>query len=192
MTASELVQAARDCRVCADYLPLGPRPVFQVHPEARLLIVGQAPGLRVHETGIPWDDASGDRLRTWLGLDERTFRDPTRVALMPMGFCYPGRGPSGDLPPRRECAPLWQAPLRALMTEVRLTLLIGTFAVAWYLGSRAKASLTETVQAWRDYLPDTLPLVHPSPRNAIWRSKNPWFEKELVPQAAERVALALG
>ena len=185
----EAVAAARACRVCEAHLPLGPRPILRVTASARLLIVGQAPGTRVHATGIPWNDPSGDRLRQWLGLDRKTFYDDGRVAIMPMGFCFPGQTDKGaDRPPRPECAPLWQPRLRPLMPAVQLTLLVGQYAQRYYLGTRRKGSLTETVAAWRDFLPDFLPLPHPSWRNNGWLKKYPWFAEELLPALRSRVA----
>jgi uracil-DNA glycosylase len=154
---------------------------LQAHASARLRIVGQAPGRKVHETGIPWNDASGDRLRNWLGLTRDQFYDPRKVAIIPMGFCYPGKADSGDNPPRPECAPRWHERLNARLPNVALTLLIGRYAQDYYLGARRKATLGETVQGWREYLPlGYLPLAHPSPRNQPWLAKNPWFEEELV------------
>ncbi len=179
------------CRVCEAYLPLGPKPVLRASSTARVLIVGQAPGRRVHETGIPWNDPSGDRLRIWLGMTREQFYDERHIAIVPTGFCYPGSGPRGDAPPRPECAPLWHPPLRALMPHIRLTLLIGQYAQAYYLQTRRKKSLRETVQAYRDYLPECLPLPHPSPRNQLWLKQNPWFETEVVPILKARVAAAL-
>jgi len=186
-----LLEAARACRQCAD-LPLGPRPVLRAAAGARLLIVGQAPGTRVHETGIPWNDPSGNRLRQWLDVDRDTFYDASRIAIVPMGLCYPGRDPrGGDLPPRPECAPLWQDPIRRALPRVELTLLIGQYAQKWYLGKARKASMTETVRAWRDYQPAFLPLPHPSWRNTAWLKKNPWFEAEVLPELRRRVAALL-
>ena len=188
-----LVAAARACRVCADHLPLGPRPVLRARASARLLIVGQAPGTRVHETGVPWNDRSGDRLRHWLDLGRDAFYDEARIAIAPMGFCYPGRDPrGGDKPPRPECAPLWHPPLRAALPGIELTLLVGSYAQRYYLGKEGKASMTETVRAWRDYLPGYLPLPHPSWRNTAWLRKNPWFEADLVPALRQRVAALMG
>jgi uracil-DNA glycosylase len=156
------------------------------------MIIGQAPGTRVHETGIPWNDPSGERLRQWLGLDPERFYDQTKIAIVPMGFCYPGREPKGgDKPPRPECAPLWHPPLRAALKGIGLTLLVGLYAQRRYLGPRRKASLTETVRAWRDYLPEELPLPHPSWRNTAWLKRNPWFEAELVPELQTRVGALL-
>lgn len=187
----DTVQQAKSCTHCAQHLPHGPRPVFTVHPRARVLIIGQAPGRKVHESGIPWDDASGNRLRAWLGVDAATFYNPECFALLPMGFCYPGAGKSGDLPPRPECAPLWHQPLLNMMPGIKLTLLFGQYAQERYLGAAQKNSLTETVRNWRAYVPAYLPLPHPSPRNQIWTRKNPWFETEILPYLQAQVALAL-
>ena len=184
-----LIGEARDCQVCAPSLPHEPRPIFQAGRSARLLIVGQAPGVRVHASGVPWDDASGDRLREWLQLDRDRFYDPEQVALLPMGFCYPGKGRSGDLPPRRECAPLWMQLFRDQLTGIRLTLAIGVYAQRFLLKDRVRATLTETVRAFNDYLPDAvLPLPHPSPRNNTWLRKNPFFETEVLPELRRRLA----
>lgn len=178
------------CTACAAHLPLGPRPVVRASdPRAKILIIGQAPGTKVHASGIPWDDASGKRLRDWLGVTPDQFYDERRFAIMPMGFCYPGRGKGGDNPPRPECAPLWHDRVRATLPNIKLTLLIGTYAQAHYLGNRRKATLGETVRSWRDYIDDGyLPLVHPSPRNQIWLKRNPWFEAEIVPYLRAHVA----
>ncbi|HSG91571.1 MAG TPA: uracil-DNA glycosylase family protein [Pseudomonadales bacterium] len=176
----DLLAQARDCRLCAASLPLGPRPVLAATTRARVLIVGHAPGTRVHASGIPWDDQSGDTLRAWLGVDRDTFYDPRRFAIVPTGLCYPGRGRSGDLPPRPECAPRWHPPLRAALPEVRLTLLLGAHAQAYYLG-RDRLRLTDRVERWRTYLPAFLPLPHPSPRNRMWIRRRPWFEAEVLP-----------
>ncbi len=186
-----LLAAVRACRVCEAHLPLGPRPVLQAGTGARLLIVGQAPGAKVHASGVPWDDASGARLRDWLGIDAETFYDPQQVAILPMGFCYPGRGRGGDLPPRRECAPLWFDALRAQLPHVQLTLLIGQYAQRYFLGTTRKATLTDTVAAYRDYAPRCFPLPHPSPRNTAWRQRHPWFERAVLPVLRERVHAAL-
>jgi len=191
-TLDALLKEVRACQLCAGQLPLGPRPVLRVSATARVLIIGQAPGTRVHETGIPWNDPSGDRLRQWLDLDRDTFYDETRIAIIPMGLCYPGRHErGGDLPPRPECAPQWHERLLAHLPERRLTLLIGQYAQRWYLGKRARKTLTETVRAWRDYAPEYIPLPHPSWRNTHWLKKHPWFEAELVPELRERVRTAL-
>ena len=167
--------------------------MFLVGASARLLIVGQAPGRRVHETGIPWNDPSGDRLRGWLRMDRRAFYDTRRVAILPAGLCFPGSGRHGDLPPRPECAPLWHPRFRAALPRINLTLLVGHYAQAYYLGKRRRRSLAETVRAYRDYLPEFFPLPHPSPRNRLWLKTNPWFEKSVVPALRRRVGrLALG
>lgn len=178
-----ILERARACRVCADHLPLGPRPVLRASPTAGLLIVGQAPGTKVHATGIPWNDASGDRLRQWLDVDRDTFYDEGRIAIVPMGLCYPGRDPKGgDKPPRPECAPLWQGPLRTALPRVGLTLLIGQYAQKWYLGRARKESMTATVAAWAEYVPrGFLPLPHPSWRNTAWLKRHPWFEADVLP-----------
>jgi uracil-DNA glycosylase len=182
-----LLQEVRACTLCAEHLPLGPRPVLQLHPHARILIAGQAPGSRVHASGIPFQDASGDQLRDWLGVGVATFHDPTRVAILPVGLCYPGTGKSGDLPPRPECAPAWRMKLMALLVNVKLTLVIGQYAQAWHLGERQHPTLTETVRAWRRYWPAIVPLPHPSPRNNLWLKRNPWFEQDLLPSLRRRV-----
>jgi uracil-DNA glycosylase len=188
----KVLAEARACRLCAPHLPHEPRPVLRAAASARLLIVGQAPGRRVHETGIPWNDPSGDRLRRWLVMDRERFYDDRTVAILPIGFCYPGTDAAGgDAPPRPECAPLWQPRLLPLLPAVRLTLLVGAYAQAFHLGPRRKATMTETVRAFRDYLPAFLPLPHPSWRNTAWLKRNPWFEKELLPVLRERVKEAL-
>lgn len=178
---NKLLQEIKGCSICKEHLPHGPNPVIQASSKAKLLIIGQAPGKKVHESGIPWDDASGNQLRKWLGVDKGIFYNPDIVALVPMGFCYPGRGTSGDLPPRPECAPQWHDALLSNMTQVQLTILIGQYAQNHYLGKNAKENLTATVQAFNEYLPGYLPLPHPSPRNRFLLYKNPWFEAELVP-----------
>lgn len=186
-----LLKEITNCTVCAEYLSHGVRPVVAAHPGARVLIIGQAPGRRVHESGVPWRDPSGDRLRDWLEVDDATFYDPSKIALMPMGFCYPGTGKSGDLPPRPECAPLWHGRLLAAMPEVQLTLLIGQYAQARYLEGRKGKTLTETVRQFAKYGAATLPLPHPSPRNQIWLKRNAWFDTELLPELRRRMAAAL-
>lgn len=186
-----LLAQIRACRLCEAELPLGPKPVLRARPSARLLIVGQAPGTKVHESGIPWNDASGIRLRHWLGLDRERFYDEQQVAIVPMGFCYPGRGASGDLPPRPECARTWHPQLLPLLPQVELTLLIGHYAQAYMLGTRRRKTLTDTVRAYADYLPTMIPLPHPSPRNQLWLKVNPWFEQELVPLLRGEVAAVL-
>jgi uracil-DNA glycosylase len=182
-----LLREIRACRICEKHLPLGPNPVLRAGADARLLIVSQAPGIRVHATGIPWNDASGRRLRDWLLMDAATFYDEQRVAIVPMGFCYPGKAGSGDAPPRPECRATWHPRLLPLLPKVQLTLLVGQYAQAYVLGARRKPTLGETVRAWRDYLPAHLPLPHPSPRNVGWFKANPWFEAEVLPVLRERV-----
>ena len=185
-----LVSEVQACKICADHLPLGPRPIFQIHPRARILIAGQAPGRKVHESGVPFDDASGNRLREWMGVTRDVFYDPKQVAILPMGFCYPGTGKSGDLPPRAECAPAWREQLLSRLSQLELTLVIGQYAQAYHL-DEPKSSLTEKVRAWRNYWPGTVPLPHPSPRNNIWLRRNPWFEADLLPVLRQRVAAVL-
>lgn len=183
----KIAKKVRSCRVCAAHLPLGPRPVFQIDPKATILIAGQAPGRRVHESGVPFSDASGDRLRTWMGVDSEVFYDPQKIAILPMGFCYPGTGNSGDLPPRPECAMEWRTQLLNLMPSVKLTLVIGQYALNWHLTTSQKDTLTQTVQNWKEYWPKILPLPHPSPRNNIWLKKNPWFEIDIIPKLQRKV-----
>lgn len=181
------------CTRCAAQLPLGPRPVVRLRPSARLLIIGQAPGTKVHETGLPWNDRSGDVLRDWLAMDRDSFYDPARIAIMPMGFCYPGRDPKGgDNPPRPECAPLWHGRLLDHLPDIGLTLLVGQYAQAHYLGTRRQRTMTETVRHFRDYLEDGFfPLPHPSWRNIGWQKKQPWFVTEVLPELRRRVRAAL-
>lgn len=185
-----LIAEVRACTICSSHLPHGVRPVVQFHPDARLLIAGQAPGRKVHASGIPFDDVSGNRLRDWMGIDRDVFYEPELVALLPMGFCYPGTGKSGDLPPRPECAPAWRAQLLARLDKLQLTLVIGQYAQAYHL-DEPKSSLTEIVQRWRDYWPNVVPLPHPSPRNNLWLRRNPWFETQLLPSLRQRVAEVL-
>jgi uracil-DNA glycosylase len=186
-----MLKDVRACSLCGEHLPLGPRPIVQLHATSRILIAGQAPGRKVHESGVPFDDASGDRLRTWLGVSRDVFYDPKSIAILPMGFCYPGTGNAGDLPPRAECAAAWRAPLLATLKHLQLTLVVGQYALAYHLPSAA-GSLTDIVRAWRDHWPSVVPLPHPSPRNNIWLKKNDWFERELVPVLQGRVAEVLG
>lgn len=187
-----LLTEIRACRVCEKHLLLGPRPVLQASATSRLLIVSQAPGRKVHDTGVPFNDVSGERLREWMGIDKATFYDPGRVAIVPMGFCFPGSGKSGDLPPRPECAPTWHPRLLPLLTQVQLTLAIGQYAQTGLLGSARAATLTDTVRDWRTHLANgVLPLPHPSPRNRPWVIHNPWFESELLPVLRQRVRAAL-
>lgn len=190
-TFDALLTRIRACRLCEAQLPFEPRPILRALPSARLLLVGQAPGTRVHESGIPWNDASGIRLRHWLGIEREAFYDERHIAIVPMGFCYPGKGESGDLPPRPECSATWHPQLLPHLPNVRLKLLIGHYAQAYFLGAKRGKTLTETVRNFRDFLPDAFPLPHPSPRNQLWLRNNPWFEEELVPLLREQVAIAL-
>ena len=188
----QLLAQIRACRLCEASLPLEPKPVLRASATATLLVVGQAPGTLVHGSGIPWNDASGMRLRDWLRIDRDSFYDESRVAIVPMGFCYPGRGASGDLPPRPECSQTWHPRLLPMLGQVRLILAIGQYAQQYFLGAHRKKTLTETVRAWQEYAPRYFPLPHPSPRNIAWFQHNPWFEREVLPALRERVALALG
>jgi uracil-DNA glycosylase len=178
---NRLLGEVRACRACEQQLPLEPRPIVVAATSARLLIVGQAPGVRAHNSGTPWNDSSGDRLRQWMGIDRESFYDERRIAIIPIGYCYPGRGRSGDLPPRRECSTLWLDQLLEHLPRVQLTILVGQYAQRHYLGSRRKSTLTETVRAWREYQPTYLPLPHPSGRNNAWMRRNPWFAMEVLP-----------
>jgi uracil-DNA glycosylase len=189
----DLLAEIRRCTRCAADLPLGPRPVLRAAPGARLMIVGQAPGTRVHETGIPWNDPSGERLRDWLQVDRDTFYDESRIAIVPMGFCYPGVDRNGgDKPPRPECAPHWHPQIAPHLPGLSLTLLVGSYAQNYYLGDRRMRTMTDTVRQWRDYMPRFLPLPHPSWRNTAWLKKNPWFTDEVLPALRERVHALLG
>lgn len=189
-SVATLLAEVRACTICAAQLPHGPRPVLQLHPKARILIAGQAPGRRVHESGVPFDDVSGDRLREWMGVTREVFYDPQQIAILPMGFCFPGTGKAGDFPPRAECAPAWREQLLSRLRHLRLTLVVGQYAQAYHL-NRSESSLTVTVQSWRTYWPGSVPLPHPSPRNNIWLRRNPWFEAELLPALRQRVLKAL-
>lgn len=189
----QMLVEVRACTHCRAHLPRGARPVLRAHSTASVLVVGQAPGTKVHETGIPWNDPSGVRLRQWLDVPPDSFYDPTKFAIIPMGFCYPGRDlRGGDLPPRPECAPIWHERLRTLLPHIGLTLLIGSYAQRHYLGGRSHKTLTETVRHWRDYAPEYLPTPHPSPRNTLWLKRNAWFEKEVVPRLRARVHTLIG
>lgn len=181
----ELLVDIRACSICAEALPHGPRPVVQAAPTSRILIAGQAPGRRVHESGVPFQDPSGDRLRVWMGIEPAAFYDPSLVAIVPMGFCFPGSRKSGDLPPRRECAPAWREALLSELREVRLTLVLGAFAQRFHLPE--VGSVTEAVTRWREWWPDVLPLPHPSPRNQAWFKRHPWFDEEVLPELRTRV-----
>lgn len=182
-----LKQAISNCQICAEQLPLGPRPVVSFSPKSKILIVGQAPGTKVHASGIPWDDQSGKKLRRWLDVSDEQFYNPDLFGIVPMGFCYPGKGKSGDLPPRKECAPLWHEQILEQLPQVELTLLIGKYAQDYYLKGKARKNLTENVLHFETFLPHYLPLPHPSPRNGIWLKKNDWFEKGVIPYLQERV-----
>ncbi|MDY0147180.1 MAG: uracil-DNA glycosylase family protein [Halothiobacillus sp.] len=186
-----LIDEVRACRICQDHLPFAPRPILQFSPSARLLIAGQAPGKKAHQSGVPFDDASGDRLRGWLGLSRAQFYDEQTVAILPMGFCFPGTGASGDLPPRPECAPAWRSALLDALIHLEFTIVIGRYAQAYHFGT-GRQSLTEQVLAWREHWPDKVLLPHPSPRNQLWLKRNPWFERELVPELQARVAAVIG
>lgn len=182
-----LLTQVRACRVCEKHLPLGPNPVVVADVASRILIIGQAPGLKVHRSGVPWNDLSGDTLRLWLGVDRATFYDPKKFAIVPMGFCYPGKGKSGDLAPRPECAPLWHSKIFSLMPQVELTLVVGSYAMRRYLPEKEKLPLTQVVHEFDFVRERKLPLVHPSPRNKIWQKRNPWFVESVVPVLQERV-----
>lgn len=186
-----LLHNIKQCTICKDHLPLGPRPVVTAHPDTKIVIIGQAPGTKVHASGIPWDDASGKQLRKWLDVTKQDFYDDTKFAIIPMGFCYPGRGKTGDLPPRPECAPQWHELLLNELKNVTLIILIGMYAQKYYLGKKAKPTLTETVKHYNEYLPNYLPLPHPSPRNRFWLTKNPWFQVEIVPELRTRIKKAI-
>ncbi len=185
---NQLLDDIQRCRICEEFLPLGPRPVVSASASSRILIIGQAPGSKVHKTGIPWDDPSGERLREWMGVTNDQFYDSEKIALVPMGFCYPGRGKSGDLPPRPECAPQWHQLLLNEMPNIELTLLFGNYAQKYYLKERIKNTLTETVRNYEEYAPHFLPMPHPSPRNNIWLKRNPWFKKQLLPYLRDRIS----
>lgn len=185
-----LIENVRACTLCAAALPLEPRPVVQASAQAPILIAGQAPGRKVHASGIPFDDASGERLRAWLGVDRKTFYDASKFAIVPMGFCYPGTGASGDLPPRPECAATWRAPMMAALTNVQLTLAVGRFAIDWHLPD-TYPTVTAATLDWNKHWPKKLALPHPSPRNNRWLRHNPWFEETVIPQLQRRVARLL-
>lgn len=187
---SSLLDDVRACQICKADLPLGPRPVLQLHPKARILIAGQAPGKKVHETGIPFDDPSGNRLREWLGVTPEVFYDPERIALLPMGFCFPGTGKSGDLPPRSECAPAWRKPLLGHLRNLEITIVLGKYAQAYHF-AKTSMSVTDLVKSWPTHWPHLVPLPHPSPRNNIWLRRNPWFEDELLPKLQGRISKIL-
>ena len=185
----DLITQIKNCTICRAHLVDGCRPVFAVHPQSRIIIIGQAPGRKVHESGVPWQDKSGENLRAWLDVTEEDFYDKQLFAIVPMGFCFPGTGKTGDLPPRKECAPQWHKTLLKNMPQVQLTLLIGQYAQKYYLGKDAKKNLTHTVQHFQEYLPRYFPLPHPSPRNNIWMKKHPWFKKDLLPILKKKIKL---
>ncbi|HPF46628.1 MAG: uracil-DNA glycosylase family protein [Alphaproteobacteria bacterium] len=187
LSLDDFLNEIRACKICEKSLPDGVRPVLRAGAGAKILVVGQAPGRRVHASGIPFDDPSGDRLRDWMGVDKDIFYDTSKINIVPMGFCYPGTGKSGDLPPRKECADAWRASLMEKLTSVELTLVIGQYAIDWHLGNRRKKTLTDTVRTWREYWPDHVVLPHPSPRNNIWLRKNDWFEAEILPPLKKRI-----
>ncbi|HLW63319.1 MAG TPA: uracil-DNA glycosylase family protein [Flavobacterium sp.] len=187
----ELLQQIRACNVCEASLAFGVNPVVQACPESKIVIISQAPGLKVHQSNIPWNDASGDQLRNWLGVTKEQFYNPELFALIPMGFCYPGKAASGDLPPRKECAPLWHARLLSQMKNVALVLVIGRYAQNYYLKEKKYKTMTENIQHYNDFLPDYFPLPHPSPRNFIWMNKNQWFAEKVVPALKNKVAAIL-
>ncbi len=188
---TSLMTEVRACKICEAQLPLGARPVLQLHPAARILIAGQAPGRKVHDSGVPFDDASGNRLREWLNISREVFYDPRQIAILPMGFCFPGTGKSGDLPPRPECEPAWRKQLLDQLHSLELVLVLGRYAQLYHFDA-AGLSLTELVKSWRSYWPNIVPLPHPSPRNNPWLRRNPWFEAELLPSLRKRVSGILG
>ena len=188
----KLVSEIKKCTICAQHLDLGPRPVLSADVDSKIVIIGQAPGTKVHASGVPWDDASGKQLRKWLGVTNEDFYDPKKFAIVPMGFCYPGKGKSGDLPPRPECAPQWHQSLFDNMPNVELVILIGMYAQNYYLKKRAKKTLTETVRNYKEYITNYLVLPHPSPRNRFWLTKNPWFEENVVPEMQQKIITLLG
>ena len=186
-TIKALRKNIKVCTLCAEYLPYQPRPVFSFSTKSKILIVGQAPGIKVHQSGIPWDDSSGDRLRKWIQVSKDQFYDTKYFSIVPMAFCYPGKGKSGDLPPHPECAEKWMEPILDKLPQRKLTLLIGKYSQDWFLKGAKKNNLTETVKNWQDYQPEYFVLPHPSPRNNIWLKKNPWFEKKLVPKLKKKI-----
>lgn len=188
----QLLYAIHNCEICKADLPLGPRPIVTAHHDASIVIIGQAPGSKVHKTGIPWDDPSGKQLRKWLNVSDEVFYNASKIALVPMGFCYPGKGKSGDLPPRLECAPEWHKSLLEKMPKLQLIILIGMYSQNYYLKNKAEKTLTATVENYKNYLPLYFPLPHPSPRNRFWLTKNPWFVKEVIPELHRQVERLLG
>ncbi len=184
----ELISQIKACQICKNHLPVNPNPVFTVHKQSKIVIIGQAPGLAVHKSGIPWDDKSGNNLRQWLGISSETFYDPKLFSIIPMGFCYPGKGKSGDLPPRKECAPLWHELLFKELPHVELVLLIGKYAQDYYLQDNPYKTLTATVKNYKSFLPRYFVLPHPSPRNNIWMAKNDWFKHLVLPELKIRIS----
>ncbi len=190
----QLLTNVRSCRACEAHLPLGPKPVLRAKRSAKILVIGQAPGTKVHESGIPWNDASGKRLREWMKVSDDVFYDQSKVAIIPMGFCYPGKGPSGDLPPREECATLWHKILLDHLPKIKVTLLIGQYAQRYYLGNSeyySHTTVTETVKNWKKFAPNYFPLPHPSPRNTLWLKRNSWFEQKTIPQLRKNIRMIL-
>ena len=188
----KLIKEVRGCSICMPHLPMGPNPVFRINPKAKILVAGQAPGIRVHSTGIPFNDPSGVRLREWMGIDDETFYDEEKIAIIPMGFCYPGTGERGDLPPRKECADTWRDELISYLPDIQLTLAIGMYAIDWHLKGSKKKTLTETVKSYKEYMQNgILPLPHPSPRNNIWLKRNAWFEKEVITELKTKIRIIL-
>lgn len=185
----DLLCKIRDCRICEDHLPMGPNPVIEASKNSKIVLISQAPGRIVHETGIAWNDQSGKKLREWLGVDNETFYNTENFAILPMGFCYPGKARTGDLPPRKECAPMWHEEVWKEMENTRLKIVIGSYAASYYLPARS--NLTQKVQNYQDFLPEFWPLPHPSPVNRFWRSKNPWFEEDVVPQLQKKIGKIL-
>ena len=177
----DLLKEIKACTICKEHLPFAPKPIIRASARSKILIIGQAPGQKVQNSGIPWDDASGKELRSWLNVTSDQFYDTSIFAIMPMGMCYPGTGKSGDLPPRKECATAWHEKVLAKIPNIQLTLLIGKYAQDYYLGKLVKENLTETVRNYKEYLPNYLPLPHPSPRNNIWKKKNEWFAHDILP-----------
>ncbi|MEL6559487.1 MAG: uracil-DNA glycosylase family protein [Bacteroidota bacterium] len=186
-----LLREISACQICKDSLELGPRPVLSAAENSKIIIIGQAPGLAVHQSGVPWDDKSGDNLRMWMGVSKEEFYNPENIAILPMGFCYPGKGKSGDLPPRKECAPQWHHLILSKMNQADLVLLIGNYAQKYYLKEQLNSNLTDTVRDFRAYLPNYFVLPHPSPRNNIWQAKNPWFKAEVLPELQFQIGIIL-
>lgn len=181
-----LLKEIHNCKACESYLPLGVRPVLQIHPDAKILIAGQAPGRRAHESGVPFSDPSGDRLRQWMGLTQEVFYEPKKIAIVPMGFCFPGTHKLADCAPRPECEPLWRTKVLEQLRNIQLTIVLGKYAQAYHFG-KEKNSLTQRVSLWQEYWPEKILLPHPSPRNNLWLQRNPWFESEVIPALRQQV-----